>query len=164
MIFDPDRPQNDLRRAQDGSKRVPKAIIVHADFCLRFWIVLEPILEPFWEAFGPQDRSKIEPKIIKQISCGNIPPTDHSKRPQECPKRPQDLPKRPQDPPGSPPRASQEAPKRFQEKSTTARDSSNKVTSGMPQDGLNRCNFSESLRLILQLHSMTVLLASTLHF
>ena len=50
--------------------------------------------------FGPiwdQKASKIDPKMFKNKCCGNIPPTDHSKRPQECPKRPQDLPKRPQD-------------------------------------------------------------------
>ena len=69
MNFNDFDPKIDPKTAQDGSKRVPKAIIFHVDFCLRFWTVLGAILGRFWEPFGPQDRSKIEPKIIKKLAA-----------------------------------------------------------------------------------------------
>ena len=68
-----DRHQNGSRRAQDGSKRVPKAIISHVDFCLRFCTVLVPIFDPFWEPFGPQDRPKIGPNIRRK-NIGKLKP------------------------------------------------------------------------------------------
>ena len=40
-----DRPQNDPRQAQDGSKRVLKAFLFYVEFCVQFWSVLGSILE-----------------------------------------------------------------------------------------------------------------------
>ena len=39
-----DGHQNAPRQAQDAPKRVPKAFFVYAQFCVRFGIVLDPIL------------------------------------------------------------------------------------------------------------------------
>ena len=36
-----DRPQNDPRQAQDGSKRLLKAYVFCVEFCVRFWSDLE---------------------------------------------------------------------------------------------------------------------------
>ena len=126
MIFD---PKIDPKTTQDGSKTGPRGFQKRSLFVLIFAFDFGAFWDPLWVDFGSllgpnQDRTKIEPKIVKKISCGNIPPTDHSKRPQARPKRPQDFSKRPQDPPRKPPRPSQEAPKRLQEGPKTARDSS----------------------------------------
>ena len=53
-----DGSENDLKMAQDQSKTVPKTIIFHVDFLLRFWTVLGSVLAPFWEPFGLQNRTK----------------------------------------------------------------------------------------------------------
>ena len=101
-----DRPQNDPRQAQDGSKRVFKAFLFHVDFCTRFLTVLDSILGPFGEPFGPQNRSQIEPHFVLKLHRGNVPQRDHFKRPQDRPKRPQDPPKGPQERPRRLPRTS----------------------------------------------------------
>ena len=154
-----DRSQNAPRRAQDGSKRVPKAIIFHVDFCLRFWTVLGSIWGRFGEPFEPQDRSKIQQKIIKKIPAATYPkkttPRGLKSAPRG-PKTPQEASRSPQEAPKTLPRGSQEAPKGTQHRPRLLQ-----VTSGMPQDGLMKL-LSERIPLILQLHSMTVLLASTM--
>ena len=77
----PDGSENDPKLAQDHSKTVPKAIIFHVYFLLQFWTVLGSVLAPFWDPFGLQDRSKIEPKINQKLSCSNMPPQDRPERP-----------------------------------------------------------------------------------
>ena len=57
-----DGSENELKMSQNQSKTIPKAIIVHVDFLLQFWIVLGSVLVPFWDIFGPQDLLKIDPK------------------------------------------------------------------------------------------------------
>ena len=73
-----DGSENDPKLAQNHSKTVPKAIIVHVEFLLQFWSVLGA---PFWDPFGLQDRSKIGPKIDQQLSCSAMPPQDRPERP-----------------------------------------------------------------------------------
>ena len=76
-----DGSENDLKMIQNQSKTVPKAIIFHVDFLLQFWTVLGSVLAPFWDPFGLQDRSKIEPKIDQKLSCSNMPSQDRPGRP-----------------------------------------------------------------------------------
>ena len=119
-----DGPRNGQKITQDDTKRVPKMRFFHVYFCLRFWTVLGSILARFWEPFGPQDRSKIGSKIIKKLSCGNIPPKDRSKRPQEHSKSPQEAPRPPKGASRTPQEAPQTLPRGSQEGPKTARDSS----------------------------------------
>ena len=58
ICWPPDRPPNDPRQAQDGSRRVLKAFFFDVEFCLRFWSISGSILSPFWP-------SKSIPKSIK---------------------------------------------------------------------------------------------------
>ena len=54
-----DGSENDPKLAQDHSKMVPKATIVHVDFLFQFWSVLgsvlAPQMRPFGHAFGAQN-------------------------------------------------------------------------------------------------------------
>ena len=104
-----DGSENDPKLTQDCSKTVPKADIFHVEFWLQFWFILGSILNSFGAPFGPQNRSKIDPKNYQKSSCASIPPRDRLKRPQDHPQRPQDPPKRLQDRPKRLPRPSQEA-------------------------------------------------------
>ena len=106
-----DRPQNDPRQAQDGSKRFLKAFFFYVEFYGQFWSGLGSILDPSLEPFGLQNRSKIHAKIFQKSSCANIPPRDRPKRPQERPKTPPRGPKRARRDPKSAPRGPKSAPR-----------------------------------------------------
>ena len=51
-----DGSENDPKLAEDHSKTVPKAIIVHDHVLLQLWRVLDSVLVPFRDPFGLQDR------------------------------------------------------------------------------------------------------------
>ena len=112
-----DRPQNDPRRTQDGSKRVPKAIIFHVDFLLQFWTVLGSILGPFWPPKStPNPRQKsIKIKLRQHTSTRPFQeapraPQEASRSPQEAPKTLPDSLKGSKSPSGGSPRSPQDPP------------------------------------------------------
>ena len=107
-----DGPENGPKLVQDWPKTVPKPLIFHVEFWLQFWTVLGSDLGPFWEPFGPQDRSKIGPKIAQNLSCSNLPPGDRSQRLQDRPKRSQDRPRTAPRGPKTASRGPQKAPRR----------------------------------------------------
>ena len=76
-----DGSEIDPKLAQNHSKTVPKAIIVHVKSLLQFWSVLGSVLAPFWDPFGLQDRSKIGSEIDQKLSCSAMPPQDRPERP-----------------------------------------------------------------------------------
>ena len=80
--IDPKRPTTG---PQDGSNRDLEALIFCNNPCDRCWFLLGSILDFTGVPFGPQHRSRIDPKTNKKSSCGNIPPRNHSKRPQDRP-------------------------------------------------------------------------------
>ena len=101
-----DRPQNDPRQAQDGSKRLLKAYIFYVEFCVRFWSVFDSILDPFGDPFWApksfpnlfRNRSKIK---LRQHSP-MTPLQEGPRPPQEAPRPPQEAPRSPQEPSKTP--------------------------------------------------------------
>ena len=65
------------KRSKTGPKRY--VFIARIDLLFKLWNILR-------EPSGHQDRSKIEPEIDQNLSCGNIPQQDHPKRRQDRPK------------------------------------------------------------------------------
>ena len=101
----PKRPKMAPRRVQEASKNDHFLCCFLPSILDRFGIHFGSILG----AFGSQDRSKIAPKIVKNISCGNIPPKDRSKRPQDPPRGPKIAPRGPSSE-SPPPRTTEKSP------------------------------------------------------
>ena len=141
MIFD---PKIDPKTTQDGPKTRPRGFQKRSFFMLIFAFDFGPFWDSFWSHFGNLLDPKIGPKSNKKssikVAAATYPQQTTPRGPKSAPRGPKTSPrglKIPQEAPKTLPRGSQEAPRGIQDRPRLL-----KVTSGMPQDGLNRCNFS----------------------
>ena len=164
MIFD---PKIDPKTTQDGLKTGPRGFQRRSFFMLIFAFDFGPFWDSFWSHFGSLLDPKIGPKSnqksSKKLAAATYPHKTTLRRPKNAPRGPKTPPRglkipprSPQDPPKRLPRGSKRDPRPPETPPNDLRNT--------PRWSQYEKILSERIRLILQLHSMTVLLASTMHF